>query len=65
MTDTLLGKMIKVRLDRGGIKIQQVYAGLNYSLCAIGLTGVWFVSESWLAVLFAFIASLHFTRRIA
>ena len=34
---------------------------LNFTLFGVGMIGVWVVSESWLALMWTWIASLHFT----
>jgi hypothetical protein len=37
---------------------------LNWICFFIGMVGVWIVTESWYALFFAWIASLHFNVRI-
>ncbi len=40
-------------------KLVRTFPYINYTLLVIGLLGVWFASHSFLAMVFAFIASIH------
>jgi hypothetical protein len=35
--------------------------GINWGLFVVGLLGVWTITESWLALFWALIASVHFS----
>lgn len=40
----------------------KTYHRINFMLGAIGMIGVWITTENWWAMLWAFIATLHFTK---
>lgn len=37
---------------------------LNWACFAIGIVAVWYLSQDWLIVFFAWVASLHFNVRV-
>jgi hypothetical protein len=47
----------------GSMKIK-VYHRLNYALFAVGMIGVWTLTENWWVMFWAFIASLHFSSAV-
>lgn len=46
------------------LRLVKTYRLLNWSCLVFGLIGVWYFSESWLAVLCALVGSLHFSAGI-
>lgn len=46
-------------LMQGRWSIQKTYTRINWACFCIGLIGVWVASESWLAMLFAWLTSFH------
>ncbi len=50
---------------KGRMAITNTYSGLNAVLLVFGMAGLWFTTESWLAMLFGFIASIHVQSTIA
>jgi len=41
-----------------------VMKGLNWLLFAIGMTGLWLTTHSWVALLWCLVASIHVTVRL-